>query len=567
MAARGLWKFYLAFLWQRIFPIGINGDSNLTAEIMKVFDSAYGYHRGPNLPPRGGTVSWERMSQGPAMFSPRHSHATCVFRCPNDNDKQCIWLTGGRSDEHYAYNLVRTTQNDDVWWSDDGVFWNKVLILDGDFLSDIGNSDAKPKGEAAPWFGRYGHSLDAIDVDGDGVLDVMILTGGYSPVQSNDVWLSRDGTNWYFDGFATFPPRAYHATAVFQRKLWILGGTPLTNDIWAGTPTMDSTKKAGYSMKWKQMNKETPWFPRMGSCAVTQMRPALFANDSMDNVESNDKNEVIEYLYIMGGFGGHPRDDKRYNGERARNDVWVTSNGMDWKRVLPPKPLNTMPWIGRSFHSCITWHDSNNATLRAGKQRKDSKIHSPTTIPRIYIMGGGYFGTKKNNFVRSLEAYLDTWWTIDGSIWHRVDYMEGSGPSLYSSSEWALSGAMFDGQELYRGKWGHTVELFFTREDFNSNGKISNGNVQIDFFNDRDSASKSINRTMFADEGKVPALFIIAGKPEGKPMVNDIFVTRPGFVCELEGITCSGRGACGPGLMGCVCDSPLYIGEYCEKLK
>jgi len=167
---------FLALLSTRDLVNGLDGNSTSEDGRTVVSASDYGFHRSTNLPPSGGTINWERLAKGPAMFSTRHSHATCIFRCPHNYEKQCIWLAGGRSQEHYAYNLVKTHQNDDVWWSEDGVLWNKVIILDGDFLPGIGNSDAKPKGHAAPWYGRYGHSLDAIDKDGDGIADIMLLT-------------------------------------------------------------------------------------------------------------------------------------------------------------------------------------------------------------------------------------------------------------------------------------------------------------------------------------------------------------------------------------------------------
>ena len=43
---------------------------------------------------------------------------------------------------------------------------------------------------------RYGHSLDALDFNNDGIDDYMILAGGYSPEPSNDVWVTTDGTTW-----------------------------------------------------------------------------------------------------------------------------------------------------------------------------------------------------------------------------------------------------------------------------------------------------------------------------------------------------------------------------------
>lgn len=32
-------------------------------------------------------------------------------------------------------------------------------------------------------------------------------------------------------------------------------------------------------------------------------------------------------LFVMGGFGGWPEDDSRYNGMRCRNDVYKTKDG------------------------------------------------------------------------------------------------------------------------------------------------------------------------------------------------------------------------------------------------
>ncbi len=107
--------------------------------------------------------------------------------------------------------------------------------------------------------------------------------------------------------------------------------------------------------------------------------------------------------------------------------------------------------------------------------------------------------------------------------------------ALYSSSEWTLSGTFFEGRELYRGKWGHTVEAFFTREDLNNDGSISTNDAHIEFVNNRKSAVKFRNQTVSGDENKIPALFVIAGKPEGSQLVNDVFVTRPG--CKNRTVT------------------------------
>lgn len=45
-------------------------------------------------------------------------------------------------------------------------------------------------------YARYGHSLDAIDIDGQDGDDLMILAGGFAPSPMNDVWVTEDGITW-----------------------------------------------------------------------------------------------------------------------------------------------------------------------------------------------------------------------------------------------------------------------------------------------------------------------------------------------------------------------------------
>jgi len=52
--------------------------------------------------------------------------------------------------------------------------------------------DYRP-GPIAPWFSRFAHSLDSVDLDEDGEEDVMILMGGFAPDPFNDVWVSKNG--------------------------------------------------------------------------------------------------------------------------------------------------------------------------------------------------------------------------------------------------------------------------------------------------------------------------------------------------------------------------------------
>jgi hypothetical protein len=37
-------------------------------------------------------------------------------------------------------------------------------------------------------------------------------------------------------------------------------------------------------------------------------------------------------------------------------------------------------------------------------------------------------------------------------------------------------------------------------------------------------------------------------------------------MCEQNGITCSNKGSCGPGSIGCICNGDGLLGEYCEEI-
>ena len=258
--------------------IGITADGNtvsnpnplsISANIASLSKSKQHHRRASPPLPIEGTVNWVRLkSRASSMFTPRHSHATCIFPCPNVDDdededskddnestnndnnneddtnngsssktsnqtkpkrKKCIWLTGGRTEPYRTFDLQMDDQTAAIWYSADGGTWNKVKNIHGDFLPGIGNHDAKIGGEVAPWYSRYGHSLDTLTIvskdnsDSIGEEDqIMVLMGGYQPIASNDVWISPNGSSWFFVGHAPWPERAYHATTVFANKLYIM---------------------------------------------------------------------------------------------------------------------------------------------------------------------------------------------------------------------------------------------------------------------------------------------------------------------------------------------------------
>jgi hypothetical protein len=140
------------------------------------------------------TVNWIQQTGrvSTTKFSNRNAHASCVF-------KGKIWVTGGRTVLYNQYNLLPSVKTADVWYTSNGADWFQQGQLAGDFYAQ--NADAMQPGDLAPWFPRFGHQLNALSGTVYNLAgDVMMLTGGYSPQPSNDIWITPDGNTWYYAG-------------------------------------------------------------------------------------------------------------------------------------------------------------------------------------------------------------------------------------------------------------------------------------------------------------------------------------------------------------------------------
>jgi Kelch motif len=113
----------------------------------------------------------------------------------------------------------------------------------------------------------------------------------------NDVWASPDGVRWTLVAeHAGWAPRAYHATVVHDRKMWVLGGGNYVpeyrafNDVWSSDD----------GVKWTQVRQNASWPPRLWfSAAVYRDR-----------------------IWVLGGWSNHPSQNL--------GDVWYSRDGKEW---------------------------------------------------------------------------------------------------------------------------------------------------------------------------------------------------------------------------------------------
>jgi hypothetical protein len=147
-------------------------------------------------------------------------------------------------------------------------------------------------------------------------------------------------------------PRDSGGEVVFKDHMWLLGGVEryfdgdeyLLNDVWYSEDGRDWTQAAGHA----------PWSPRAFHTAL------VFDGK----------------LWVMGGGNYWPSPS-------AVNDVWSSTDGRRWTRVI-----EHAPWPGRIWFSSVVYRD------------------------RMWILGGWSGNPSKN--------WNDVWCSRDGKAWHEV---------------------------------------------------------------------------------------------------------------------------------------------------
>jgi hypothetical protein len=148
---------------------------------------------------------WDCVSDS-VPWAPRVLHVTGVFQ-----DR--LWVIGGQTLPQFAPAEERRYA--DVWCSRDGRRWDRVL-------------------DDAPWapLGMIGGAVafhDRLWLLGGGTYQTPAHPGR---IVRNTVWSSGDGRDWQRHPDAPWPARQYHAAAVFDDRLWVLGGcSPATGDL------------------------------------------------------------------------------------------------------------------------------------------------------------------------------------------------------------------------------------------------------------------------------------------------------------------------------------------------
>lgn len=276
----------------------------------------------------------------------------------------------------------------------------------------------------------------------------MWLVGGYefgTGTVKNDVWNSVDGVTWtQVTASAPFPARYDHSLVVFQDKLWVLGGTHAS-----AAPTGIWSSPDGIS--WTEVTT-TGGMSTTGEYPVTVHNDKLWANTG---------------AMIFG------------------SKIWSSANGADWQLVN-----GDTPFVSRRGHTLSSF---------------DGKL---------WILGG--YGPAGSGSVRG-----DHWYSADGVTWTGVTtgtrpFMEHHSSVVMDGRLWSLGGVY----TLYLGDvWASGNGTAWT--------KLLEQNVSSTHFSARWRHASVVYKNR---------MWVIGGMDQPTPYCNDVWYSENASGSTIQSI-------------------------------
>jgi hypothetical protein len=318
----------------------------------------------------------------------------------------------------------------DVWRSDDGgVSWTEVDLGDdtatwparayfqavtmGDEMFVIGGQDFGL--ETNPFCALLEQGIvppPGLGIDPDAPCPEFIPTSTFF----NDVWASSDGATWtQRTAAAPWTGRAGLSAAVLDEQLYVFGGSQnddssiigengperiYYNDVW----------RSADGIEWLELTSSAPWEPRAGaSTLVRDGEIWLFGGEDgftcspLPDCEAPYFNDVwkttdgIDWTLVTGSAAWSPRPGHQcellgtdfvcfggFGLVENPNDVWRSADGADWAL------LSVTPWnaadpvdVRYDFDSITVDVDGGQAILTVGGDRETFDFDDPDNYLRV----------------------------------------------------------------------------------------------------------------------------------------------------------------------------------------
>ncbi|MEA3402987.1 MAG: galactose oxidase [Armatimonadota bacterium] len=272
-----------------------------------------------------------------------------------------LWLLGGWNPldkEHFPQIC-----NSEVWVSDDGRAWELVTH--------------------APWEGRHtaGYAVH------EGRMWIVGGDANQGHYQS-DVWCSEDGEHWELvTDDVPWGPRVLHHTVVHDGFIWLMGGQTLPQFAPAEEVFYSDVRRSADGATWEKVTEGVPWAPRgmIGGSAVFQGRIWILGGGTYDTPDHPDRifyNDVwssADGVHWQQHVEAAPWAARQYHEVAAwdgrlwvlegsdganRNDVWYSEDGVTWTE------LPDTPWAPRHAASVVV-HDGALWVIAGNNMRPD----------------------------------------------------------------------------------------------------------------------------------------------------------------------------------------------------
>jgi hypothetical protein len=228
--------------------------------------------------------------------------------------------------------------------SDDFIFDGKLWLSNGWLMDGSVVRDLWSSVDASNW------TLINAATPYDPYSQIVVFNGKLWAIRGS-VWSSTDGVQWTLELATTpFGARSYPDVVVFNNKIWHIGGGA---DVWYS--------KDG--VQWDCANPSAPFGSRRAADVI------VFGNS----------------MWLLGGStgGANTPPEKTYPTITTWNDVWRSTDGVNWQRVLEHAPWAPRMWLRAQVY-----------------------------LGRMWILGG-FDNVNGANFG-------DVWHSIDGFTWNRL---------------------------------------------------------------------------------------------------------------------------------------------------
>jgi hypothetical protein len=264
--------------------------------------------------------------------------------------------------------------------AEDAVFNGKMWLSNGYYHGNVLHRDLWSSIDGCVWT----KVSDATPYDG---YSELVVYDGKMWAVKGSVWNSVDGINWTRVLEKTpFGVRGYGETLVHDGKIWQLGSG---KDVWISTNGID----------WTCVCKDAPYGSRAAAAVVS------FAGK----------------LWVMGGRQpiANTPPEKGYPNATTYNDVWCSTDGVDWTCVAEHAPWAPRQWFIAKVYAGALWivggYDNvNNANLGDVWYTQDGKnwnefvsatVFSPRHEPTLYV------------YDNSLWVVAGNSWPVKNDVW------------------------------------------------------------------------------------------------------------------------------------------------------